>query len=121
MTDSPVPNGGSVTKLPILSRWQPIETAVGRGGYIVGAWKDGAHWYFAEVFEEHDDWVDVHSDRIHKPTLWMPLPPQEISYSVTGIDASDPREFTDLQTAVDVARRAIEQGVSTVTITKIVA
>lgn len=60
-----------------LAGWQPIETAVGKGGYIVGAWKDGSHWYFAEVFEEHDDWVDVHSDRIHKPTHWTHLPPTD--------------------------------------------
>ncbi len=54
--------------------WQPIETAP-LSGYILGAWRDGSHWRFAEVFSEDDEWVNVNSDCICSPTHWMPLPP----------------------------------------------
>lgn len=53
--------------------WQPIETAP-ESGYIVGAWKDGTRWLVAVVFNEYDEWVNIHSDMIHRPTHWAPLP-----------------------------------------------
>lgn len=57
-----------------MSEWRPIETAKDYPGYIIGAWQDGGHWRVAEVFNENDEWVDVFSDRIHRPTHWMPCP-----------------------------------------------
>lgn len=56
-----------------MADWQPIETAP-RSGYIVGAWRDGDRWRFAQVFDEWGEWVNVHSDRIERPTHWTVLP-----------------------------------------------
>jgi hypothetical protein len=58
------------------SPWHPIKTAP-KSGYIIGAWKYGSRWVAAQVFDEHDEWVDVHTDRIRTPTHWIKLPEDE--------------------------------------------
>ena len=52
--------------------WRPIESAP-KGGYIMGAWKEGK-WHCREMFLENDEWTCTMSDRIYSPTHWMPLP-----------------------------------------------
>jgi len=53
--------------------WQAISSAP-EAGYIIGAWPDGSRWRVAQVFIENDEWVDVFSDRICRPTHWAHLP-----------------------------------------------
>lgn len=73
---------------PRAATWRHITTAP-ESGYIIGAWRDGSRWRAAQMFLEHDEWVDVFSDRICRPTHWSPLP------EVSGERASDPQpEFT---------------------------
>lgn len=56
------------------ARWHDQMETAPKSGYIVVATPDGSHWRFAEVFDEHDEWINVHSDRVEKPTHWARLP-----------------------------------------------
>jgi hypothetical protein len=59
--------------------WKPIETAKKGPGYVVVGWNDGK-WIFKMAWwdDQQERWTDASSDRFLSPTVWAPLPENEL-------------------------------------------